>query len=80
GKCVDLRFVLSFGNKFAKGKLDEYACLFLGEKFRKVTNGSNVETLYNTGKWEELKEYCGNDVFLTYQIYLRLIKMGVLNG
>src|SRR3989344_2279303 len=78
GKSLDLRFILSYGNKFKKGKLDDFACLFLGQKFKKIDDGSNVETLYNTGKWDELKTYCGNDVFLTLKIYERLKNMSVI--
>ena len=78
GKSVDLRFVLSYGNKFKSGKLDDYSSLFLGNKFKKINDGATVTELYEKGKWDELTTYCGNDVFLTYKIYERLKQMGIL--
>jgi DNA polymerase elongation subunit (family B) len=76
GKSIDLRFVLSYGNKFSKGRLDDYAKLFLKEK--KINNGNNVLDLWKEGKIDEITTYCGHDVFLTCKIYERLKRMGVV--
>ena len=80
GKTIDLRFVLSYGNKYKNGKLEDYSTLFLGEKGKKTSNGSNVEGLWNSQKFQELKDYCRHDIFLTNKIYERLKQMGVLSN
>jgi len=78
GKSIDLRFVLSYGNKFQEGKLEDYSKLLLGKEGKKLGNGENVEKLWNNKKFGELKGYCMRDIFLTYKIYERLRHMGVL--
>ena len=80
GKTIDLRFVLSYGNKYKNGRLDDYTQLFMGEKGKKISNGSNVEELWKAQKFQELKEYCRYDIFLTNKIYERLKQMEVLNN
>ena len=79
GKTIDLRFVLSFGNKYKNGKLEDYSTLFMGKYGKKNGEGSDVETLWKEGKYEELKTYCKNDVRLTFKIFERLVKMEVLD-
>jgi len=79
GKVIDLRLVLSYGNRFKNGKLEDYTTLFLGEKGKKKDySGADVKTLWESGKYEELKQYCLYDVLLTYKIYERLKQMEVL--
>ncbi|MBI2105882.1 ribonuclease H-like domain-containing protein [Candidatus Woesearchaeota archaeon] len=78
GRVTDLRFVLSYGNKFKKGTLDDYAKFFSGNKFKKIKNGEDVAKLWKEKKIDEITTYCGHDVFLTYQIYERLKRMGVV--
>jgi len=80
GKTIDLRFVLSYGNKYKNGKLEDYSTLFLGEKGKKTSNGGNVGELWKKQKFQKLKEYCKHDILLTYLIYERLKGMGVLSN
>lgn len=80
GKSIDLRFVLTYGNKYKNGTLEQYSMLFLGEKGKKTSDGSNVEELWKSNKFNELKEYCRYDLFLTNKIYERLKEMGVLGN
>ena len=80
GKTIDLRFVLSYGNKWAKGKLEDYSKLILGDRGCKLKDcdGSKVKELWEQGECDKLKKYCNQDVFLTERIYERLKVMGVL--
>jgi len=79
GRAIDLRFVLSYGNKFKKGKLEDYTTLFLYENGKKNgCNGEDVKSLWETGKHKELMDYCKHDVYLTASIYHRLKEMGVV--
>jgi len=77
-KVIDLRLVLNYGNKYAKGKLDDFSRLILGDEFKKINSGDCVAELYNNKQFEELKQYCSTDIFLTYKIYEQLKKMKVL--
>ena len=79
GKSVDLRFVLSYGNKFQNGKLNQYASLFLSKESQKLSNGDNVKELWEKNKLEFIELYCGRDVYITFKIFERLKEMEVLN-
>lgn len=78
GRGIDLRFVLTYGNKFKNGKLDDYTKLAMGERYKKINNGNNVLELWKNKEIETIKEYCSHDVFLTSKIHQRLISMGIL--
>jgi len=80
GKSVDLRFVLSYGNKFQNGKLNQYASLFLNKESQKLSNGDNIKELYEQNKIEFIELYCGRDVYITFKIFERLQNMGVIDG
>ena len=69
GKSVDLRFVLSYGNKFKNGKLSDYASLFLKNDELKLEDGHNVKEWWGQGRIEFIELYCGRDVFITYKIF-----------
>jgi len=78
GKIIDLREVLSNGNKYQKGKLDDYAKLIgIGQKY-KGYSGFEAIRLWNENKLEELKEYVLNDVEMTHNLYKRMKETGIV--
>lgn len=78
GKVVDLRFVLSHGNRYQKGKLEEYAEIIgLDTKYNGY-DGSDAIKLWESGQLEELKRYVLSDVQITYGIYERIKGVGLL--
>lgn len=77
GKVIDLRFKLSCGLKFKKGKLEDYSSLFMGEEGKKTNNGCNVAELWANQEYHKLQEYCKHDVYLTDKIHSRLKFMGL---
>lgn len=80
GKTIDLRYVLSYGNKMQKGKLIDYGQLILGELGNKYQdlNGDAIYGLWKSGRHDLIKEYCLQDTRITYTIYERLKYMGIL--
>jgi len=78
GKVIDLRYVLAHGNKFQKGKLEEYAKLIgLDEKYNNY-DGADAIKLWESGQLSELKEYVLGDVHMTYEIYERAKGVGLI--
>ena len=68
--AIDLCDVLGSFSGQAKAKLDEIAkVLGLAGKPEGV-EGSQVETLVNEGRIEEVAQYCESDVLNTYRIWL----------
>ncbi|MBI2107430.1 ribonuclease H-like domain-containing protein [Candidatus Woesearchaeota archaeon] len=80
GRSIDLRFVLSYGNKFQNGKLSQYASLFLKEETQKLSDGNSVKEWWEQNEIEFIELYCGRDVFITFKIFERLKNMGVIDG
>lgn len=78
GRMLDLRFVLSNGNRYQKGKLDEYAELIGLETKYKGYNGQDAIRLWNEGKLEELREYVLTDAKITYLVYKRAKEIGLI--
>lgn len=78
GKMIDLRFVLSHGNKYQQGKLEEYAGLIgLKSKYNGY-NGRDAVKLWEAKQLSELKKYVLSDVQITFGVYKRLKEMGVI--
>ncbi|MBS3113523.1 ribonuclease H-like domain-containing protein [Candidatus Woesearchaeota archaeon] len=78
GKTVDLRQILSFGNKYLKGTLNDYTkFLGLGEKYNGFI-GANATLLWQEGKTDELKKYLSKDLDLTFKLYDRCKHVGLL--
>ncbi|MBI2559056.1 ribonuclease H-like domain-containing protein [Candidatus Woesearchaeota archaeon] len=78
GKTIDLRQVLSFGDRYAKGTLNDYAkFLGFGEKYNGFT-GAYATILWQEGKTDELKKYLSKDLDLTYKLYHRCKHIGLL--
>jgi len=78
GKVIDLKPILLFNNNNSYVTLNDYAKLFLGDKFIKKNLNGNLTELYEKGKWNEVEEYCGNNVFIINKMFQRLKMMGVL--
>ena len=67
---LDLLEQLSFYGGFRKFNLDFY-CHSFGIKTPKSkdVSGSEVKNMYHEGRIKEIAEYCGRDIFATYQLY-----------
>jgi len=78
GKVIDLRYVLSHGNKYQQGKLGEYAEMIgLKAKYNGY-NGGDAVKLWEANNLSELREYVLNDVQITFGVYQRLKDVGLL--
>ncbi|HLG25039.1 MAG TPA: ribonuclease H-like domain-containing protein [Candidatus Nanoarchaeia archaeon] len=78
GKTIDLRQVLSFGNKYEKGTLNDYSkFLGFGEKYNGFI-GAHATILWQDGKKDELKKYLSKDLELTWKVYHRCKHIGLL--
>lgn len=78
GKVIDLRYVLSHGNRYQQGKLEEYAKLIgLSTKYNGY-NGSDAVKLWEANKLNELREYVLSDVKITFGVYQRVKEVGLL--
>lgn len=78
GKVIDLRFVLSQGNKYQQGKLEDYAKLIgLKSKYNGY-NGADAIKLWETKNILELEKYVLSDVEITFGIYERVKEVGLL--
>lgn len=65
---IDLRCLLSNWDSYAKGSLDIYSRLALGEDKGGI-DGSMVADMWKDGKQEEIRKYCENDARITYKLY-----------
>lgn len=78
GKVIDLRLILSHGNKYQQGKLGEYAEMIgLKTKYNGY-NGGDAIKLWETNNLIELREYVLNDVQITFGIHQRIKEVGLL--
>ncbi len=69
----DLLEVLSEYGGSARVKLDE-VCSVMGFPGKFGVDGSQVATMYDDGKIQEIRDYCETDVLNTYLVYLRLMQ------
>jgi predicted PolB exonuclease-like 3'-5' exonuclease len=71
---IDVRAVLGNWDTYAKGNLDWYCRLILGEEFAKTDgmDGAKVQHLWDCGCYEEIREYCNNDVRILAHLYSRM--------
>jgi len=72
GNHVDVRAVLSNWDTFAPGKLELYCNLKLGCGKTDGIDGSQVQAMWDEGKHDEIKKYCENDCFITWELYRSL--------
>lgn len=78
GKVIDIRHLLSHGNRYQKGKLEEYARLVgLELKYNGYT-GLDAIRLWNENKLDELREYVLVDAKITHQLYERIKEIGLI--
>lgn len=78
GKVIDLRLVLSQGNKYQQGKLDDYVQLIgLKTKYNGY-NGADAIKLWETKNIMELEKYVLSDVEITFGVYERVKEVGLL--
>lgn len=80
GKVIDLRYLLSYGNKYQNGKLSDYAELIGLEQKYNGYNGSDMKSLFEEGKLDEIKRYALSDIKITFGIYERALKIGLVGG
>jgi len=78
GNHIDLRPILAGDGMFAKGKLDFFCKLFLGDQKTEGMTGDQVQSYFEMGLTEEIAEYCQKDCELTYRLYLRVEAAGLL--
>lgn len=77
-RIIDLRDVLSNGNKYQKGKLNDYAKLIgTSTKFNGYS-GYEAIRLWNENKLDELREYVLTDVEITHKLYDRMKEIGLV--
>jgi predicted PolB exonuclease-like 3'-5' exonuclease len=69
--CVDLCDVLSSFSYGGKVKLDELSRIMGLPGKLDGMDGSQVEAYYNTGRIQEIADYCRSDVINTYRLWLR---------
>lgn len=72
GKVIDLRLVLSHGNRYQQGKLEDYAALIGLKGKHNGYGGSDAIRLWDNNQLSELRDYVLSDVQITYGIYKRM--------
>lgn len=80
GKVIDLRHLLSYGNKYQNGKLSDYAELIGLEQKYNGYNGSDMKKLFEDGKLAEIEKYALSDIKITFGIYERALEIGLIGG
>lgn len=76
GNHTDLRPVLAGDGQFAKGKMDFFAKKFLGRGKTEGIDGTQVQTYWDLGLYDEIAEYNKEDC----QITLELFQMAEIAG
>ena len=66
---TDCRMVLGNWDNFAKGNLDFYSRLLLGESSSGEFGGSDVQELWNLELYDEIIKHCLDDCEKTYRLY-----------
>lgn len=69
GNHTDLRPILSGDGQYAKGKLELYANIFLGDRKSEGIDGALVQEYWAMGAKEIIAEYCEQDCALTYDLF-----------
>lgn len=77
GKHIDLRKLLSNGNGYKKGKLNDFASL-IGEKKLENCDSATAVRLWKENRKKELVLYCLQDIRITKKITERLKQIGWL--
>ena len=66
---TDVRAVLSRWDNYAKGTLDFYSRLLLGETPKGDFDGSQVQDMWDMQLFDDIAEYCQKDCEMTFRIY-----------
>jgi len=69
----DVRMVLAKDEKFAKGQQGFFTQMILGEGKPDGVDGSFVQHLWNCSCYDEIKDYCEDDVEKLGRLYERMI-------
>lgn len=69
GNHTDLRLVLAGEDQFAKGKLDSFARIFLGESKTVGIDGAMVQDYWDVGLHNDIEKYCIQDCVLTMGLF-----------
>ena len=80
GKVIDLRYLLSYGNKYQNGKLSDYAELIGLEQKYNGYDGSDMKRLFEEDKFAEIEKYALSDIKITFGIYKRALEIGLIGG
>lgn len=68
-KLIDIRYILTNGNRYSKGTLLDFAKLLgFDGKYKNLT-GKDAINLWKKEKIDTLKRYVLQDIILTYKIY-----------
>lgn len=72
GNHIDLRSILTDWNTFEAGTLDFFLDMFgLGGKSEGI-DGSMVQSMWNSGKHDEIGKYCVQDCERTFQLFQKI--------
>ena len=66
---TDVRAVLGNWDNFAKGTLDFYSQLLLGQTPKDIASGDMVQDMWEMELFEDIGKYCEGDCEATYRIY-----------
>lgn len=69
---IDLRMILGDWDKYAKGTLDFYAKILGVEGKTEGLDGSLVQQMWDCGCYQEITDYCDQDVLATRRLYERM--------
>lgn len=78
GNHTDLRQILAGSDMFAKGKLDFFCKVFLGDQKTEGIDGKQVQSFFDMGLHDEISTYCEKDTDLTFRLYQKVELAGLL--
>jgi len=74
----DIRMVLGNWDNFAKGNLDFYSRVLLGKAGKDDIDGSMVGEMFTMELFDEISQYCQDDVRITHNLYQLMKKFYLL--
>lgn len=75
---TDLRQILAGEDQFASGKLDFFCKKFLGDHKTEGIDGAQVQSFFDMGLFDDISEYCKQDVSLTLRLFHKVEAAGLL--
>lgn len=70
---VDVRMILGSWDKYAKGTQDYFCQILLGEGKPEGIDGSKVQGMWDAGRYQEIADYCSDDVKKLGELYKRMV-------